>query len=287
MKKQLFGCTLLLTLFTFLSCKKSVDPTPSAADEDAKIKAFIATKGWSAKSTPEGIYYVTDSVGTGTVTPTEESYVGMKYKSYVMGEAAPYDTSHAKTPVEFKLGGVIDGLKLGLQNFKVGSKGKIIMPSASAFGSATDRGVPAYSILVFEFEIVTIKTQTVAEDDQIKAFIAKKNWTAQKTVEGVYYVIDSVGTGTASPTLSSTVKVFYKGYFLNESVFDSNISNSVPSEFPLANLIKGWQIGFQKFKTGTKGKLLVPSVYGYGPSGSGSIPPDAVLVFDVELVSFK
>jgi FKBP-type peptidyl-prolyl cis-trans isomerase FkpA len=286
MKKQFLALSILGVFLASMSCKKS-DPTPSSADEDAQIKAFIAKKNWTAQSTPEGIYYVTDSAGTGTVTPNEASYVSMKYKSYVMGETNPYDTSHATTPVEFKLGNVIDGLKYGLQKYKVGSKGKLIIPSASAFGASTDRGVPAYSILVFEFEITAVKTQDIAEEDQIKAFIAKKNWTAQKTPEGVYYVTDSTGTGTATPTLSSTVKVYYKGYSLNEVVFDSRLAPNSPAEFPLSNLIQGWQIGFQKFKAGGKGKLLIPSKYGYGPSGSSSIPPDAVLVFEVELVSFK
>jgi FKBP-type peptidyl-prolyl cis-trans isomerase FkpA len=286
MKKQFLGLTILIGFLSLMSCKKS-DPTPSPADEDALIKAFIAKKAWTAQSTPDGIYYVTDSVGRGTEFPTEASYVTMKYKSYVMGETNPYDTSHATTPVEFKLGNVIDGLKYGLQKYKVGGKGKIIIPSASAFGALTDRGVPAYSILVFEFEITAIKTQAVSEDDQIKAYIAKKNWTAQKTPEGVYYVIDSTGTGTATPTLSSIVKVYYKGYSMNDVVFDSRLAPDPAAEFALNNLIKGWQIGFQKFKAGGKGKLIIPSLYGYGPSGSGTIPPDAILVFDVELVSFK
>ena len=80
---------------------------------------------------------------------------------------------------------------------------------------------------------------------------------------------------------------FYKGYFLNETVFDSNLAPKLPIEFTLNTLIQGWQIGFQKFKAGGKGKIIVPSVYGYGTQGSGSIPPNTILVFDVELVSFR
>jgi FKBP-type peptidyl-prolyl cis-trans isomerase FkpA len=286
MKKQYLALLILAGFMSLFSCKKK-DNTLSAAEEDALIKAFIAKKAWTAQSTPEGIYYVTDSVGRGTETPTEASYVSIKYKSFVMNDALPYDTSHVTTPVEFRLGNVIDGLKYGLQKFKAGGKGKIIMPSASAFGSATDRGVPANAILVFEFEIVSIKTQTVAEDDQIKAYIAKKGWTAEKTPEGVYFVTDSTGTGTATPTLTSIVKVFYKGYLMNDQVFDSNLAPKAPVEFALNTLIQGWQIGFQKFKAGGKGKLIIPSVYGYGSQGTSTIPPYTILVFDVELVSFR
>jgi FKBP-type peptidyl-prolyl cis-trans isomerase FkpA len=285
MKNPILGLLILLGFMGSMSCKKS-ETTLSPAEEEALIKAFVAKKNWTAQTTPEGIYYVIDSLGTGE-TPALASYVSIKYKAYIMGESIPYDTSGATKPVEFQLGGVIDGLKFGLQKFKSGGKGKIIMPSATAFGSATDRGVPANSILVFEFEILSVKTQIVAEDDNIKAFIAKKGWTAQKTPEGIYYVIDSTGTGTTFPTLTSIVKVYYKGYFLNETVFDSNLSPSPAIEFTLSSLIQGWQIGFQKFKAGGKGKLLIPSALGYGTQGSGKVPPNTVLVFDVELVSFR
>lgn len=285
MNKQFLRLAIFMSIIGLFSCKKS-DTTPSSAEEDALIKAFIAKKSWTAASTPEGIYYVTDSTGTGA-NPTADSYVGMKYKGYVMGQTTPYDTSHAMTSVEFRLGGVIDGLRLGLQKFKVGSKGKIIMPSATAFGADATRGVPANSILVFEFEIVSIKTQAVAEDDVIKAYMVKKGWVGEKTPEGVYVVTDSTGTGTATPTLTNLIKVFYKGYTLDDKVFDSNLPPNAPVEFALANLIKGWQIGFQKFKMGGKGKLLIPSIYAYGATGSSSIAPNSILIFEVELVSFR
>ena len=129
---------------------------------------------------------------------------------------------------------------------------------------------------------------TPAEEDAlIKAYIAKKGWTAQVTPEGIYYVTDVAGSGTATPALSSYVTVYYKGYRLDETVFDSNIAPKAPIEFLLRNLIKGWQIGFQKFKSGGKGKLLIPSAYAYGSSGSNGIPGYSPLVFEIELVSFK
>jgi FKBP-type peptidyl-prolyl cis-trans isomerase FkpA len=286
MKKQYLALLILAGFMSLFSCKKK-DNTLSAAEEDALIKAFISKKGWTAQVTPEGIYYVIDSVGTGEF-PTVSSFVSINYQAYILNETKAYDASVAGTPVEFKLGSVIDGLKFGLQKFKAGGKGKIIMPSASGFGGYSDRGVPANSILVFDFNVATIKTQAVAEDDNIKAYIAKKGWTAQKTPEGVYYVIDSTGTGTAMPTITSTVKVFYKGYLMvNESVFDSNLAPKPAVDFVLNTLIQGWQIGFQKFKAGGKGKLIIPSLYGYGAQGSTSIPGNSILVFDVELVSFR
>jgi FKBP-type peptidyl-prolyl cis-trans isomerase FkpA len=128
---------------------------------------------------------------------------------------------------------------------------------------------------------------TPAEEDKLlKDYIAKKGWTAQVTPEGIYYVTDVAGVGS-TPSPSNFVKVYYKGYFLDETVFDSNLAPKTPIEFQLTGVVKGWQIGFQKFKPGGKGKLLIPSTYAYGPSGSRSIPGYTPLVFEIELVSFK
>jgi FKBP-type peptidyl-prolyl cis-trans isomerase FkpA len=126
------------------------------------------------------------------------------------------------------------------------------------------------------------------EDASIKAYIAKKGWSATATPEGVYYVTDVAGTGS-TPALTNVITAYYKGYTLAEVVFDGNIGNGKPAFSALlgGGLIEGWKIGFQKFKSGGKGKLIIPSRYAYGTSGSGSIGANEILVFEIELVSFK
>ncbi len=137
--------------------------------------------------------------------------------------------------------------------------------------------------LLLSFCVLLACSKSKSEDQQIQDYLAKKNWTAQTTPEGLYYIIDSTGTG-ANPTINSTVTVKYKGYLLDETVFDQNTTGYTTG---LNNVIAGWQIGIPKFKKGGKGKLLIPSSLGYGSYGSGSIPGNAPLVFEIELVSFK
>ena len=72
MNKQLFGFFLLISVLSSWSCKKT-ETILSGTEEDALIKAFITKKAWTAKATPEGIYYVTDAAGTGTEAPTDYS----------------------------------------------------------------------------------------------------------------------------------------------------------------------------------------------------------------------
>jgi FKBP-type peptidyl-prolyl cis-trans isomerase FkpA len=116
--------------------------------------------------------------------------------------------------------------------------------------------------------------------NEIEKYISDNNLNASSTASGLYYVIDNEGTGTR-PNANSDVKVKYKGYFTTNEVFDENSDGIV---FNLQNVIAGWTEGIQLFKEGGNGMLLIPSNLAYGPSGRGSIPPNSVLIFDIDLI---
>lgn len=121
--------------------------------------------------------------------------------------------------------------------------------------------------------------------EEIQKYLSDKGLTATTTDSGLHYIITQEGTG-GHPTLQNTVTVKYKGYLLDGTVFDET-TGAQTATFPLTNLIKGWQEGIPLLKKGGKGTFLLPSVLGYGPQGSsGSIPPNAPLVFEIELVNF-
>lgn len=110
---------------------------------------------------------------------------------------------------------------------------------------------------------------------------------AQEGEDGLFYIIEQEGTGTA-PTANSSVTVHYEGFLLDGDKFDSSIDRGVPSTFSLTNVILGWQLGIPKFKPGGSGKLILPSNLGYGRnSPSAAIPANAVLVFNVSLISVQ
>ncbi|MDO6813054.1 FKBP-type peptidyl-prolyl cis-trans isomerase [Tenacibaculum soleae] len=117
------------------------------------------------------------------------------------------------------------------------------------------------------------------EADIVK-YIADNNLSATKSNSGLYYIISSEGNGTR-PTVTSNVKVAYKGYFLNGDIFDQNTAGV---EFNLQEVIKGWTEGITYFKEGGKGVLLVPSKLGYGSNGRSGIPGGSVLIFDINLL---
>ncbi|MEO5945833.1 MAG: FKBP-type peptidyl-prolyl cis-trans isomerase [Chitinophagaceae bacterium] len=104
--------------------------------------------------------------------------------------------------------------------------------------------------------------------------------------QSVYYSIMKEGTGR-QVLLTDTVTVFYKGYiFADNSIFDQ--TKDKPATFPLNRLIKGWQIGIPLCKVGGKIKLVIPSDLAYSiRTRSAKIPPNSILVFEIEVVDVK
>jgi FKBP-type peptidyl-prolyl cis-trans isomerase FkpA len=125
-----------------------------------------------------------------------------------------------------------------------------------------------------------------AETDKqiILDYIDSRSLDATSTSSGLYYVIDVVGTGV-NPTINSTVTVDYLGRLTDGSVFDE--SDAAGISFPLSGVIEGWQEGIPLFKEGGSGILLIPSALGYGTEGSGSVPSNAVMVFDINLLEVQ
>jgi FKBP-type peptidyl-prolyl cis-trans isomerase len=81
--------------------------------------------------------------------------------------------------------------------------------------------------------------------------------------------------------------VHYLGTLINGKKFDSSYDRGEASEFPLSDVIKGWQIGIPLFGRGGKGKLIVPPFLGYGSRAVGNIPANSILIFDIDLQDFK
>jgi len=108
-----------------------------------------------------------------------------------------------------------------------------------------------------------------------------------KTASGLEYIEVEPGTGMQAES-GKTVSVHYTGKFQDGKVFDSSVSRGEPIKFPLGagRVIKGWDEGIALMKEGGKAQLIIPPHLGYGENGAGGvIPPNATLVFDVELVS--
>jgi FKBP-type peptidyl-prolyl cis-trans isomerase FkpA/FKBP-type peptidyl-prolyl cis-trans isomerase FklB len=89
-----------------------------------------------------------------------------------------------------------------------------------------------------------------------------------------------------TPTVTDTVLVHYEGRLADGTVFDSSYQRGQPAVFGVADVIPGWTEGLQLMRPGGKARFTIPPELGYGARGAGGvIPPNAVLVFDVELLA--
>ena len=135
--------------------------------------------------------------------------------------------------------------------------------------------------------VLLYSTGVAASDDQAGLqYWNKINKDAIETASGLQYKALITGTGR-KPGANAKVTVHYRGLLLNGAEFDSSYSNDEPISFSLKKVIKGWTEGLQLMPAGSVFVFLVPPELAYGARGSGVIPPDATLIFEVELFGIK
>jgi FKBP-type peptidyl-prolyl cis-trans isomerase len=193
----------------------------------------------------------------------------VRYVGRLKADGKQFDSNlgEGKDLFSFQVGGghVIQGWDLGVVGMKVGGKRKLFIPSALGYGSrGSPPKIPSDSDLIFEVELINIpRVQT----EDLKE-----------------------GTGEAAKA-GDRVSVHYTGTLKsNGKKFDSSLDRNEPFEFTLGGgqVIKGWDLGVAGMKVGGKRKLTIPSALGYGGRGAGKdIPPNADLVFEVELLAIK
>lgn len=143
-----------------------------------------------------------------------------------------------------------------------------------------------------EQEMSRREAQTEAEGavhrEEAEAFFAENinEEGVQETDSGLQYKVLEEGEG-ASPEATDTVTVHYRGRLLDGTEFDSSYDRGEPATFALNSVIAGWTEALQLMSVGSKYELYIPSDLAYGPGGNGPIPPNAALIFEVELLEVE
>ena len=294
--------------------EKKANEEKSAAQkgiDDKMLQDYFKKNNVKATKTATGLYYSIAKEGEGEQIKAGQT-ISVNYKGQLINgtvfDSNMDSTFHHMEPftLEIGKGRVIKGWDEGLLLLKKGSKATLYIPSGLAYGAQDRSTIPANSILIFDVEITDVKTaeqlkkeadekvskQKLNEDRDLKEYFAKNNIHATKTESGMYYSITREGTGdNAKP--GQKVSMSYLGKLLNGHVFDKNVdSNFVatrPFTFTLGQhqVISGWDEGVQLLKKGTKATFYLPSYLAYGERGSGAIPPNSILIFDVELTNIE
>lgn len=184
-------------------------------------------------------------------------------------------------PIEFGLNQVIAGWTEGLQLMHPGSRLKLHIPWQIAYGAAgRPPKIPAKANLVFDIELVSFTP------DPSPRFALPADAELQATASGLKYQVLAEGRPDGrKPVASDRVTVHYCGWLTDGTQFDSSWGRGQPASFGLGQVIKGWTEGLQLMREGATYKFVIPASLGYGERGAGGvIPPNATLVFQVELI---
>ncbi len=265
--------------------------------DEKKLKDYFSANGITGyQRTNEGLYYTITKQGSSEMAKSGDQMV-VNYSGKLL-DGKPFDSNvdtafHHVQPFTFKLNQhqVIPGWDIGFGHFTKGTKATLYIPSYLAYGERAQGPIPANSPLIFDVELLDI-VSVVDPSKQFDKYFAENHIKAEKTPEGLYYVITQQGTGE-KPKAGQTVIANYTGKLTNGSVFDSNTDlqfhHQQPFSFALGQhmVISGWDIGFGLLNKGAKATLYIPSNLGYGEQGQGAIPANAPLIFDVELLDIK
>ena len=143
-----------------------------------------------------------------------------------------------------------------------------------------DFGMVTMTLIMFA---AAAAAQSLPAPDDVAAVPAG----ADTTGSGLAYRVLQTGTGSEYPTATSNVTVHYSGWLTDGSMFDSSVTRGQPSSFPLNRVISGWTEGVQLMVVGEKRRFWIPSDLAYGSRGRPGIPPNSLLVFDIELIDIR
>jgi FKBP-type peptidyl-prolyl cis-trans isomerase len=259
------------------------------ADIDS-IQAYLQRKGITDYQTTEtGMFYRVEARGPGkAATPGEQ--VRINYDGYLPDDSRFESREERGGDVMFEAGRrqLIRAFDEAVMMFPGGSKVTLWVPSKLAYGhGGLINKVASDQWVWFEVDIDDKDKVLREQQTQIEAYLRRRNVQAIKDTAGFYYRIDQAGTGPY-PTASSKVTLHYTGMLMDGTVFDSSRKRPEPATFSLEQVIPGWTLGIAKFNAGSRGTLYIPSPLGYGERGfPPNIPPNAILIFDVEVISFR
>ena len=268
--KNILFC--LLSLF-IISCGNKNEENLETVEEEAVMKLKVGEE----VVTESGLKYEVLTLGAGE-KPGESDKVEVHYHGTLL-DGTVFDSSVDRgETIKFGLNQVIKGWTEGLQLMPTGSKFKFTIPPELAYGERKAGSIPPNSTLIFEVELFSIEKAFVDTDFNLPG-------KEEVTESGLRMIIHKEGSGDLAKS-GQTVFVHYTGLLETGKKFDSSHDRGQPFSFKLGQgrVIKGWEEALALMKPGEKRTLIIPPELGYGERAAGPIPPNSILIFEVELV---
>ncbi len=285
----LFICISFLGGMT--SCTlNEVNQTES--DNQKEIEGYISRTNLKLQKSPEGMYYSINSAKSTGKQAFNTDLVKFYYKMTLLDGTKIDSTAKSLGQLKGLVWGATNTIiNLPISFLKEGESGLFILPSALAFGGNSYTDIPAYSVIKLEIDVVSIRT----EAEQLKDFqtlykitnpeIFPSGLIFKRLVENPKGATilggQSVKVNYTGRLSYGNLKLDAAGKLIYDSAFDSGTFTYVAGT---GGVIAGFDEGIMKMRVGEKAILILPSKIGYGANGSGTIPPNSPLLFEVEVV---
>ena len=236
-------------------------------------------------TTGSGLQYNDLAAGQGIEAEAGNTVI-THYSIWVQGESEDsfIFSSTFSQPITFVIGSgniVFPGWDEGVTGMKLGGKRYLVIPPDLALGESGSGDIPPNATLIMEVELLELmippEMSEVNEEDYVS------------TESGLKYYDFVEGEG-ATPEAGQTVVVHYSGWLEDGTMFDSSVERGQPFPFVIGqgSVISGWDEGLATMKVGGRRQLVIPPELGYGENGAGGvIPPNATLIFEVELLEIQ
>jgi peptidylprolyl isomerase len=258
-------------------------PLPPAQETPAEAPAESSPE--KNMTTASGLQYTELRAGSGP-KPQAGEIVSVHYTG-TLEDGTVFDSSRERgEPISFPLGVgyVIPGWDEGIALMNQGGQATLVIPPDLAYGAEGSGDViPANATLTFDVELVAIAPGSPVAPTAVD----EASYTT--TEQGIKYVDLVAGDG---PTVNNgqLVVAHYTGWLEDGTKFDSSVDRGEPFTFNLGmgQVIAGWDLGMRGMKVGATRQLVIPPQLGYGAQGAGGvIPPNATLIFEIELLEVQ
>lgn len=254
----------------------------------AKIDAYIAANNLNnVQISGTGLRYVSNSVGNGALHEPGDFAV-IHYEGKLL-DGTIFDSSLHRAPFSFQVGtgSVIAGFDEGVISINIEGSGIVLIPSYLGYGSGGSGSIGVNEVLIFDIQVLSDTQIIDLELAKIDEYVSTSSLeNVEETESNIIYKITTTGKGDNAKD-GDEVAISYKGYLLDGTVFDQSTTTTLDYTVGRDGLIDGWNESVYLLNEGAKGTFIIPSPLGYGRSGFNTIPPNTVLIFDIELVEIK
>lgn len=264
---------------------ESTGAEEETSDQDSEFDVLGGASEDDVVTTASGLQYIVIEEGDG-VTPEDGQVVSVHYTGW-LEDGTRFDSSLDRgSPFQFALGQgrVIAGWDEGIALVKEGGKARLIIPADLGYGPAGSGGViPPDATLIFDVELVEILPGSPEDPTTVD----EGDYTLTDT--GLQYYDIEEGDGSAVED-GQQVIFHYTGWLEDGTKFDSSIDRGQPVGFVVGSegVMEGWNEGMLEMKVGGLRQLIIPPELAFGEEGAGGvIPPNATLIFEVELLEVR